>query len=87
MKLKENFISHDTGDEYILVPTGDASFTGVIRGNRTMGVMLELLREDTTEEKLVADLRERFDAPEGVVESDIKKLLAELHRVGALEGL
>ncbi len=85
MKLNKAFLLHNSGDESILVPTGGADFSGVVRGNRTLGAVLELLKTDTTEEAIAAALRARFDAPEGAVEKDVAKVLAELRKIGALD--
>ncbi len=85
MKLKKEFITHDTGKESLLVPTGSADFSGLVRGNKTLGAILALLKEDTTEEAIVAAMKERFDAPEDVIVRDVKKALAELRKIGALD--
>ena len=85
MKLKEEFIAHDAGTESLLVPTGAASWAGVVRGNKTLGAILELLQEETTEAGVVAAMRERFDAPEGAVERDVARALDELRKIGALD--
>lgn len=85
MKLKKEFITHDTGKESLLVPTGSADFSGLVRGNKTLGAILALLKEDTTEEAIVAAMKERFDAPEDVIARDVKKALAELRKIGALD--
>ena len=52
MKLNKDFLLHNTGSETILVPTGSAAFSGVVRGNKTLGAVLELLKNDTTEAEL-----------------------------------
>ena len=85
MKLNKEFLLHNTRSESILVPTGGAGFSGVVRGNKTLGAVLELLKTDTTEAELVAALRKRFDAPEGAVEADVAKALAELRKIGAID--
>ena len=85
MKLNKEFLLHHTNDESILVPTGRAGFSGIVRGNKTFGAVLELLKTDTTEEKLVTALKARFDAPEGAIESDVAKALTELRKIGALD--
>ena len=85
MKLSKNFLLHNTRDESILVPSGGAGFSGVVRGNRTLGAVLELLKEDISENELTAAMKERFDAPEGCIEQDIEKVLAELRNIGALD--
>ena len=85
MKLDPKYLIHSTGGETLLVPTGNADFAGVVRGNRTLGAILELLKDGTTETELVAALRSRFDAPEGAVERDVARALSELRRIGAIE--
>ena len=85
MKLKKEFITHIVGNESILVPTGEAEFSGVVRGNKTLGAVLELLKEETTDEAMIAALKKRFNAPEGAIEMDVAKALAELRRIGALD--
>lgn len=86
MKLKSEFIAHETESETVLVGTGNSGFTGIVRGNATLGAILEILSEDVTEEEIVAKMKERFDAPEGAIERDVKKALAELSRIGAIDG-
>ncbi|MBP5166354.1 MAG: PqqD family protein [Oscillospiraceae bacterium] len=86
MKLNREFLLHNTSGETILVPTGGASFSGVVRGNKTLGAVLELLKNDVTQEEIVAALKARFDAPEGAIEADVEKALAELRKIGALDG-
>lgn len=85
MKLKKEFITHESGTESFLVPAGNAPFAGLVRGNRTMGVMLELLKQETTEQNIVAAMTARFDAPEEAIRTDVKKLLDELRRIQALD--
>ena len=86
MKLNKDFLLHNTASETILVPTGKAAFSGVVRGNKTLGAVLELLKQDTTEAEIVAALKARFDAPEGAVERDVASALAELRKLGAIDG-
>ncbi len=85
MKLSKDFILHETDGETILVPTGNASFSGIIRGNKTLGAVLELLRDETTEAEIVKAMKARFDAPEDVIGRDVGKALEGLRKVGALE--
>ena len=84
MKLNKDFLLHNTGSESILVPTGNAGFSGVVRGNKTLGAVLELLKEETTEAEIITALKSRFDAPEGAIEKDVAKALDELRKIGAL---
>lgn len=86
MKLRKEFISQTSNDETYLVGAGDVSFYGIVRGNKTLNVILELLREDTTEAEIVAAMMRRFDAPEEIIARDVKKALSELERIGAIDG-
>ena len=85
MKLKKGFITHDTGNESILVPMGGAGWSGVVKGNKTLGVILDLLKEDTTETAIIDAMKQRFNAPEDVITRDVEKVLSELRKIGALD--
>lgn len=85
MKLKKDFIVHDTGKEVMLVATGKANFSGLVKGNAMLGNILDQLKSNTTEKQIVAKLRAQYDAPEGKIESDVRKVLTELKKIGALD--
>ena len=85
MKLSQEFLLHNTNDETILVPAGSADFSGIVRGNKTLGAVLELLKKDTTEAEIIDAMKKRYDAPEGAIERDVEKILSELHKIGALD--
>ena len=85
MKLKSDYITYSANREALLVPTGKADFVGLVRGNRTLGAILDLLKQDTDEAAIVAAMRARFDASEEVIKADVKKALDELRAIGALD--
>ena len=85
MKLKDTFIVHRTDSETVLVPVGGAAFSGIVRGNATLGDILDLLETDTDVPALVSAMAERYDAPEDVLRRDVEKTLAELQSIGALD--
>ena len=85
MKLKEEFIIHKTESETVLVPVGGAAFAGIVKGNATLGNILELLREDTTAEAVKAAMLEKYEAPADAVSRDVEKVLSELRGIGALD--
>ena len=86
MKLKDEFVVHNTGSEIVIVGTGNSGFSGVVRGNQTLGAILEILEKDVTEEQIVAGMKERFDAAEGAIERDVSRAIGELRRIGAIDG-
>lgn len=85
MKLKSEFIVHATNLETILVPTGQAEFSGIVKGNSTFGAILEILGQERTFDELVDALCDRFDGPRELIEADAKRAVDELTRVGALD--
>ena len=46
----------------MLVPTAEAGFAGLVQGNKTLGEVLELLKEDTTEDTVISAMKEKYDA-------------------------
>ena len=85
MKLKKGFIVHNKKGEALLVPTAEAAFSGIVQGNKTLGLLLNLLQEETTAEKMIASMKEHFEAPDGAIERDVNKVIAELRKIGALD--
>ena len=85
MKLKEEFLIHNTDRESFLVPTGAAEFSGLVRGNAVFGRILELLVSETGEDAIVAALLEEFDVSADRAASDVKKTLSALRGIGALD--
>ncbi len=86
MRLRKDFIIHESDGEFLLVGTGTAPFSGVVKGNKTLGAILNMLREETSEEEIVRTLKARFDAPEDVIAGDVEKALAGLRGIGAIDG-
>ena len=84
MKLNDDFIVHISDDETLLVPVGGSDFSGIVKGNKTLQIILECLKEDTTENRIVQFMMEKFDAPEDVIRADVAKAIANLRKVGAL---
>ena len=84
MRLKDEFLTHTSGNEAYLVPSGNLEFRGLVKGNETLGEVIELLKIDTTKTQIVKALREKYNAPAGTIEFDVKKALEVLRSVGAL---
>ncbi|MBR0034568.1 MAG: PqqD family protein [Synergistaceae bacterium] len=86
VKLSRDFLYHESNGEVYLVPSGNAEFSGVVKGNKTFGEILGLLMEDTTEQQIIDTLRKEYDdAPEGMIERDVRKAVENLRSVGAIE--
>lgn len=85
MKLNENFIVHTENGETLLVPTAEASFSGVVRGNKTLGVILGCLENGATRDEIIRELDDRFEAEDGEIENDVDSVLARLREIGAID--
>lgn len=85
MKLNKNFLVHSTGKDTVVVPTGKAAFSGVVRGNETLGEILALLKKDTTKEEIVAALMEKYDVSREVIEADVTTVVDRLQAIGAID--
>ena len=84
MRLKDEFLTHTSGGEAYLVPSGNLEFRGLVKGNETLGEVIELLKTDTTETQIVKNLRKKYDAPAGTIEFDVRRAVEVLRSVGAL---
>ena len=85
MKLKSTFLVHKYGEENLLIPTAGESFSGIVKGNDTLGEIFRLLREETSEEQMMEALLEKFEAPRETVEADVARAVSELRKIGALD--
>lgn len=85
MKLKDGFITHESGKEHITVSAGGTAFSGMIRSNKTAGFIVECLKQEITQEELVARLLERYEASREQVEKDVTGILEQLREVGAID--
>ena len=84
MKLKYTYITHDSDGEQILLDTS-SSFAGLIRNNKTAAFIVECLKEETTQEKIVEAMFEKYDAPKEVLAKDVLDVIDKLRKVGALD--
>lgn len=85
MKLNPDFVVYQTGEETLLVPTAQAPFHGLGQGNASVGVILNCLTEDTTEEAIVDALASRFRGSRDDMREDVASVIEQLRRIGAID--
>ena len=85
MKLKKGFIVYNKNGESLLVPTAEAEFSGLVQGNKTLGAVLELLKEDTTEGIVISELKDKYDVSDETAERDVKNVIEKLREIGAID--
>ena len=85
MKLNKNFLVHKTGKETVMVPTANAGFSGIVQGNETLGIILDFLKENTTEKKIIDKMAEQYDTPREKIENDVTDVISRLKKIGAID--
>lgn len=85
MRLSDSFVKQDIEDTQFLISTDSERFSGLLRSNKTAAAIVELLKENTSEEAIVSAMCERYDAPEEVIRSDVRRILDTLRVAHALE--
>ena len=84
MRLHKDFILHNDGEKTFLIPTGNAEFSGVVKGNQSFSDVAEILKNNVTEDEIIRIMREKYDAPDGLIEHDVRKILDNLREIGAI---
>ena len=85
MKLKKEFVTHQNDNEHVTVAAGNTEFTGMLLSNETAGFIIEHLKSETTEDKIVDQMFEEYDAPREVIAADVHRIIEKLRSVGAIE--
>jgi hypothetical protein len=85
VKLKQDFVTQEIDGTQYLIPVGGEAFSGVVRGNETVAFLVELLKQETTQEALVDAMAAEYDAPREVLAADVARVLDVLREVGALD--
>ena len=86
MHLKYKFETMTFNGDYVAVPV-DADenvFRGVVKMNETSLFILELLKNEITEEAIVDAMAEQYDADREVLEEDVKKYIRAFREKGFL---
>ena len=85
MKLNASFVKHTMDDKTLVIPLGGASFHGVVKGNKSVGVIFECLERGATEDEIVQALSERFDGDREQMRADVRDVVAKLKSIGAID--
>jgi len=85
MKLNNDFIKHNMDGTTLVVPLAAADFHGILRGNSTVGAILELLENDITLDGIVEAMCERYDGDPAVIREDVEDVISKLRDIGAID--
>ncbi len=85
MKLKSNFITHNSGDIQIMVAAGDTDFHGIVKSNITSAFIIECLKNDCSRQEIIEKMLVKYDADEKIITEDVDKVLDVLRSIDAIE--
>ena len=87
MKLNPEFIIQQVGDSVVLVPVGEAAgkFHGIVQMNKTAAFIASCMQEETTEEKIIAAMGEKYEGTGREFAESVRNTLEKLRECGALE--
>lgn len=86
MKLKKTFLTHNTGNDTIMVAVGHEKFSGFVRANRTASFIIECLKKETTEQQIVECITAKFDVDTLTAQNDVRNIIEKLKTIGAIDG-
>ena len=88
MKVKKGIVLSKVGDEFVLVPTGEAakSFHGIVRLNETGAEIWKDLEKELSEEKIVNNLMAHYtDVDHEMALRSVRNVVDKLRDAGLLE--
>jgi len=85
MRISDAFLTHDDGEQKLLVSTGASKFSGLVRSNQTAGFIIECLETETNEDEIVAKMLEKWEVSDEIARRDVRKIVKQLKDIGAID--
>ena len=87
MRLKKDFILHDSDGDYVIVAVGEAAknFHGLVHLNNVAGKIIEFLKEDISEEELINKMLEVYDVDPDTLKKDVNNIVSQLKNANIVE--
>ncbi len=85
MKLNSGFLTHNDGDNKLLVSTGATKFSGLVRSNQTAGFIIECLEQNTNADEIVAKMQKKWEVSDEIARRDVRKVIDQLRNIGAID--
>lgn len=85
-KTNPNFLLRQIGDEYVLIPLGEVGMlnNSVISLNETSQFLWQIFNTPTSIEEAISKTKEEYEAPNDVIEKEIKSFVEAYLEVGLL---
>ena len=87
MKLKYSFEAMDIDEHTVGVPVGESAdkFHGIVELNDSAAVIFELLKEETSQEQIVEQLKKQYSSNESELIEFVDEFVGKLNQEGLLE--
>ena len=86
MKLNYNFVINEVADKFVAVAVGDdlEKFNGFIKLNEAGKFIFEILKNDVTEDEIVAAMLEQYEETEQEIRENVSDFITTLNNSGVL---
>lgn len=87
MKIRHEFVPREIAGEFVLVPVGKSAIelSGMIFSNGVGAFLMEMLKEDQTEDSLIAGLLEEYEVDAETAAKDVHEFMDKLTTIGIVE--
>ncbi len=68
-----------------MVSKGETHFSGIARDSETAGFIIDCLRSETTEDKIVAKMRKDWDVSDDPARRGVRKIVNRLKNFDAID--
>ncbi len=85
MKLNKDFVTHMSNGKQVLVCVDRNKFSGMVRSNETAAFIIDLLKNEVSEEEIIETMLKEYSVDRETVEKDVTKVLETLRGINALD--
>lgn len=86
MKLREEFITHESEIGQVMVATGNVPFSGLVRSNHTAAFIINCLKTEVTQEQIVERMEKTYGVSKKTAGKDVAMVIDKLKSIGAIDG-
>ena len=86
MKLRNDYLLTPMGEDYVLVPIGQAAekFHGIAKLNETAAFIVRQLQTENDADKIVDAMAAEYEGTREQIAAGVEKTLEQLRSIGAL---
>lgn len=85
MKLKYQFVINEVADKMVAVAVDSDEFNGMVKLNKTGAFIFEILKNDVTEDEIVAEMIKKYDATEEQLKETVHNFIESMKEKNIIE--